>query len=967
MTGHGIAPRTTATAVLATFALVLSSAVPADAQTTAMRLVLSTNQSIFGPGTTLETTLGVEYGGAPVAVDLVFGVLAPDGETLITFQGAGLSPVFGRLSQPASLRSIVSSVTLSAGLGVVVPEFFRYTWQGNEPLGTYQLFFAATRPGAFADGRIDGGDVLAVQTAPFSLRPPATVTTDPARAITTVVPITGGTVVATAADGTTFTLRVPRGALNAPTAITLTPVTAMAGVPGAMQNILAVRAEPEGLTFAVPASLTVHPAMPGATQGLVGFSTSSTGSGLGLSSAVRHPNGDIVLLDVSHFTVLGSGVPANLVEVILPPSPSAGSFSVRLGALDGNVPAQQALMAEWFDTLVRPALQAGQSDTAALLQGMREFWGWDTNRLSEMADGNINLDEAGSLRGKGLIASGLRAALGRVNAVCAASQDVAAAEAVLRLQAIGWELFESLRYEVLVPDVFPQPFPLFGELQGLDLSAVVAGLCVRVRITEATFPSNPQVGVSAPLAVTAGLVFGANPPVFSRPLQVIADAVNASPAQRTGVTNATGAFNTTFTPSSTAVTLNVLATLVDPSLPFMSLAALTDTRSFAPGNGVTVTPSQTTIAPGAARQFSAAVSGTANQTVTWTVSGGGTVSAAGLFTSSGTLGTFFVTATSVADANSVGVAQVTVANPLTGSLAISTSAGVPGVVTVTAVRGGVAATFTGPIGETAARVTQAQQYLATVTSLDFLSVVLEVPVSFSLSLPGATATGDVNLISSRASICGPSDVVPSTIAVAFGGVATGRTLLRACGAAITLAAQGSLGDESALLVEPSHGGSVTVSATFVRTVQMTNSCASGSAVLNITRIRSLIITDSANCQVTYNGTVGQGVPFGGISLQRNVNSSLGVIRASDLNAIGLEANTGTSVAIEAGNIVTFGNPGAPFTMQNNVGIPLSAMQIGNIAGNVTLRFNTGFTDQQAQAFVNARTVGGTVAISNNQP
>ena len=965
MFGYPCARRINAPSALA-LAFTMATALPVLAQPAGLRLGLSTNQAIFGPGTTLRTALGVEYGGVPVALDLVFGVLAPDGETLVTFQGPGLSPVFGRLSQPASLRAVVSSVTLGPGLAVMVPEFLAYTWQGNEPLGTYQLFFVATPPGAFADGRIDGGDVLAVQIAPLSVRPAATIVTDPARATTALVPLTGGTVVATAADGTTFTLRVPRGALNVPTAITLTPVTAMAGVPGAMQNILAVRAEPEGLSFAVPASLAIHPATPGATQGLVGFSTSSTGSGLGLSSAVRYTNGDIVLLDVSHFSVLGSGVPATVRELILPPSPNLGSFSVRLGSLAGNPAAQQALMAEWFDTLVRPALQAGQSDTAALLLGIREFWGWETQRISELADGNVNLGEADSLRGKGLVATALRQALGRVNAACAAGQDVAAAEDVVRLQAIAWQLFQNLQFEVLVPAVFPQPFPLFGELQGLDLSAVVAGLCVRVRITEATFPSNPQVGAAAPLAVTAGLVFGANPPVFTRPLQVIADAVNASPGQRTGVTNAQGAFATTFTPTSAAVTLNVLATLVDPSLPFLSLAALTDTRTFAPGNGVAVTPSQATIAPGAARQFTATVAGHANQAVTWTVSGGGTIATTGLFTSSGTLGTFFVTATSVADANSIGVAQVTVANALTGSLAISTSASAPAVITITAVRGGAAVSFTGPIGEAAARVSQAQQHLATVTSLDFLTVLLEVPASFSLSLPDATATGDVNLISSRAAICGPSDVVPSTIAVVIGGVAAGRTLVRACGASITLTAQGSLGDDNALLVEPSHGGSVTVSATFVRTVQI-GACTAGTAVLNVTRLRSFGIADTANCVLTLNGTVGLGVPFGSISVQRNVNSSLGVIRASDLNSIGIEANSGTAVAVEAGHIVTFGNPTAPFTLQNNVGIPLTAIQVGNIAGNVTLRFNTGFTNQQAQAFVAARTIGGTVAISNNLP
>jgi hypothetical protein len=81
--------------------------------------------------------------------------------------------------------------------------------------------------------------------------------------------------------------------------------------------------------------------------------------------------------------------------------------------------------------------------------------------------------------------------------------------------------------------------------------------------------------------------------------------------------------------------------------------------------GVVVTPPQTEIAPGASRQFTAVVEDTSEQAVTWAVQNGagGTITPTGLFTSNGALGTFFVTATSVADPQSVGIAQVTVADP----------------------------------------------------------------------------------------------------------------------------------------------------------------------------------------------------------------------------------------------------------------------------------------------------------------
>jgi hypothetical protein len=81
--------------------------------------------------------------------------------------------------------------------------------------------------------------------------------------------------------------------------------------------------------------------------------------------------------------------------------------------------------------------------------------------------------------------------------------------------------------------------------------------------------------------------------------------------------------------------------------------------------GLAVTPASVTVAPGATVQFTASLVGGEPLTdVTWTVSGGGTITPTGLFTSSGTLGTFVVRAESVADPTSFGIAQVTVAADL---------------------------------------------------------------------------------------------------------------------------------------------------------------------------------------------------------------------------------------------------------------------------------------------------------------
>jgi hypothetical protein len=148
------------------------------AQSSLPTLRLTANQAVFGPGSTLSVTVGLEHTGAPVLVDLLFGVILPDGDSLVFFEGPALVAGNGRLSQPASLRPMYAGLAVGPGTNVLIPDFFRHTWVGQEPVGEYQMFFAATTAGALRDNRIDGGDLLAVQTATFghflSVPPPDT-------------------------------------------------------------------------------------------------------------------------------------------------------------------------------------------------------------------------------------------------------------------------------------------------------------------------------------------------------------------------------------------------------------------------------------------------------------------------------------------------------------------------------------------------------------------------------------------------------------------------------------------------------------------------------------------------------------------------------------------------------------------------------------------------------------------------
>lgn len=91
---------------------------------------------------------------------------------------------------------------------------------------------------------------------------------------------------------------------------------------------------------------------------------------------------------------------------------------------------------------------------------------------------------------------------------------------------------------------------------------------------------------------------------------------------------------------------------------------------------VSVNPSIATLNQGAARQFAAAVTGSANTGVTWSVQepAGGFINSAGLYTAPATVGTFHVVATSQADPTKIATAIVTVVQtPASGPVAVSIS------------------------------------------------------------------------------------------------------------------------------------------------------------------------------------------------------------------------------------------------------------------------------------------------------
>ncbi len=140
---------------------------------------------------------------------------------------------------------------------------------------------------------------------------PLTVTAiaDSSHAATATIPADGGTLSATGADGTTYTLTVPGGALIQDTDVTMTPVSAISGLPlsGGLQA--AVQLQPEGLQLYQLATLTIVPDASVAPDRQMSFAYQGNGSEFHLQPIHL---GSAIVFDRAHFS--GYGVPLSKRE-----------------------------------------------------------------------------------------------------------------------------------------------------------------------------------------------------------------------------------------------------------------------------------------------------------------------------------------------------------------------------------------------------------------------------------------------------------------------------------------------------------------------------------------------------------------------------------------------------------------------------------------------------------------------------
>jgi hypothetical protein len=173
------------------------------------------------------------------------------------------------------------------------------------------------------------------------------VTTDPSRAASARILTTGGSVQATGADGTVYTLTIPADALLFDTTITMTPLTGVAGLDSPDGQPLGVQLEPDGLRFLNFATLTFSPPEGARRQA---FAFSYHGNGAELHRVPLTPDPNILEVKLLHFS--GN---------VLVPGPVEGTFVAA--------PEQGLSPTDWEDLAQAKIAEVFQDERDRLARG----------------------------------------------------------------------------------------------------------------------------------------------------------------------------------------------------------------------------------------------------------------------------------------------------------------------------------------------------------------------------------------------------------------------------------------------------------------------------------------------------------------------------------------------------------------------------------------------------------------------
>ncbi len=193
-----------------------------------------------------------------------------------------------------------------------------------------------------------------------------------------IIPVEGGTLQTTAADGTRFTLTLPPNALLSEELITITPVVGIEDLPLSGGLVASLHLAPEGLRLLEPAILVIEPPEPSVSDQfqLVGFAYHGEGEEFHLYPVEATDTGFEVQL--MHFSGYGAGLGTQSdierQRAEHPPSSTEDQAYQNLDPGAGEQAMYDQLLAHWAGVYV--SLISAQSDENLLDIALFQFINW---------------------------------------------------------------------------------------------------------------------------------------------------------------------------------------------------------------------------------------------------------------------------------------------------------------------------------------------------------------------------------------------------------------------------------------------------------------------------------------------------------------------------------------------------------------------------------------------------------------
>jgi predicted small lipoprotein YifL len=367
--------------------------------------------------------------------------------------------------------------------------------------------------------------------------PPAALQLDSPKGVTQTVGAAGGSLTATATDGTRYTLTVPAQALRQDVAITLTPIAALGDLPPGVSLAGGAQLGPEGQTFDVPITLTVELATSPASAP-VPFAYAGD-----LQQRHLYPAavaGRTITFDLAHFS--GYAALIGQLELIggptgyIPPPSSGGEQAlqalVNLSLQPPSatrIPGMLTALRGWLDNTIKPAVAAAQAVTSIDVDPAG-----NTSALTKVSALHNDLTVF-SIALKYAVLSGVGSGdLAGIQTDYRIAVRDSAQHAIPRFNAACSQF--SSAWFLAVPGVFAWQQLAQGSgaadiEPALERAAVLQALCIQVAYDPnggVDFPTCLQPGQTGTLSVRAGYSINGGPVRFDQPTRVSTFGTNTS-------------------------------------------------------------------------------------------------------------------------------------------------------------------------------------------------------------------------------------------------------------------------------------------------------------------------------------------------------------------------------------------------------------------------------------------------------